>query len=74
MKRWFHLGSRYYDKMTTAEKGLLKVSLCSVAVIVGLNLPKQQRRDLSLLTGMFCLLSGFPIMLDFIKSVTAGKR
>lgn len=62
MKKFLEIGNRYAKNSTWIDFALVKFCLCSMGVIIGLQIPKKKRTEATEIAGSIFIATYIPLM------------
>ncbi len=70
MKGMLKYAQKYKDQMTVVDIGLLKLSLCSMGVLMGMAVPQSQRKKVMACASTVFALSYAPLLAKYLGILT----
>ncbi|HAE60943.1 MAG TPA: permease of phosphate ABC transporter [Eubacteriaceae bacterium] len=70
MKDLFKYAQKYKDQMTVIDIGLLKLSLCSLGVLMGMAVPKSQQKRVAACASTVFALAYAPLIAKYLGILT----
>lgn len=66
--------NRFFKQMSAADCGFLKLCVCAVGVLIGLNVPKKAKKAAGVAAGAAFLITYIPIMSKLLNMLPGGGQ